>query len=352
MFFKKNRSPVKTSIGMLDTSTSSFMSGWCCKPNRSPAPINIYINGEHIYRVEPNIRREDLISHGVDPNSGFALILPSPLNVTDEVKIIADDGYELVNSSSNFHRERLKRLLDGIIIKSTRGLEVGPLDRPVLSRSHSDVRYVDHASAEDLRKKYAGTPAPLIYADRIAHVDYVWSEGNLIDRVGSETKFDYCIAAHVMEHVGNPIGWLKNITDVLKPGGIIALVLPEQSRSFDYRRAFTRPSDLIEAYLLNLTRPNMRQVFDHVAFASPFSLHDHNSPLYNADKLKDALISAKSSAMNSAYFDVHCNVWNVQHFLECWDVIDKLDLLPLKLRSQYEPYPPHYDEFIVTFSKQ
>ena len=351
MFFIKRSTSVKTSIGMLDTCTSSFMSGWCCKHDRSPAPITIYVNGKYICRIEPNIRREDLISHGVDPNSGFALILPFTLNVSDEVKVTADDGYELLNSSKNLHRERLGRLLDGIVIKSARGLEIGPLDRPILSKIYNDVRYVDHASAEDLRKKYAGTPAPLIYADRIAHVDYVWSEGSLINSVGSETKFDYCIAAHVMEHVGNPIGWLKSISDVMKSGGIIALVLPEHARSFDYRRAFTRPSDLIEAYLLDLTRPNMRQVFDHVAFASPFFLRDQNLPLYDADKLKDALISAKNSAADGAYFDVHCNVWDVQHFLECWDVIDKLGLLPLKLRSQHEPYSPHYDEFIVTFRK-
>lgn len=352
MLFKKRKSVVKSSIGMIDTSTSSFISGWCCKPDRSPAHINIHINGKLLYRVEPNIRREDLLSHGVDPNSGFALVLPEPLMKTDNVRITADDGYELVNSSKNFHRERLQRLLDEIDITSTRGLEIGPLDRPILSKKQGDVRYVDHASVADLREKYAGTPAPLLYPDRIAHVDYVWPQGSLSDAIGSNPGFDYCIAAHVMEHVANPIGWLKYISEVLKPGGIIGLVLPERSRSFDYRRSFTRPSDLIEAYLLNLTRPNVRQVFDHLTLASPFALLDQNLPHWTAEKLNNAFVSAENAMNEGVYFDVHCNVWDLENFLLCWDVIDKLQLLPLELRSKYKPYPPHYDEFIVTLSKK
>lgn len=285
---------VRSSIGMVDTSTSSFMSGWCCLPDRTPAHVNIHVNGKQILRVAPNIRREDLNAHGVDPGSGFAIILPEALRASDQVNVYADDGYELVNSERNFHRERLSRLMDGIDPDSMVGLEIGALDRPIVSKGQGDIRYVDHASADLLRRKYAGTPPPLIYPEKIVGIDYVWPGGELADKIEPDTKFDYCLAAHVMEHVANPIGWLNKIAAVLKPGGIIALVLPSQERSFDYRRSFTRPSDLIEAYLSDFQRPTIRQVFDHVAFTSPFHLKDDNIALYNREKLDLAVAAARA----------------------------------------------------------
>lgn len=345
------RPSIRTTIGMVDTSTSSFISGWCCHPDRTPAHVNIQINGGRALRVAPNARRDDLVAHGVDPESGFALILPEPLLATDEVRVHADDGYELVNSTRNFHRERLNRLMVGIDPRSMVGLEIGALDRPIVSKRHGDVRYVDHAASDELRTKYGGTPAPLLYPERIVDVDYVWSGGDLADKIEPDMKFDYCLAVHVMEHVANPIGWLQKIAAVLKPGGIIALVLPSQARSFDYRRSFTTPSEMIEAYLLDVQRPTIRQVFDHVAFSSPFHLKDDAIAHYDRAKLDSAIAAALKSQADGEYFDAHCNVFDLDNFLKCWDVVETLDLLPLKIKSSFAPYLPHHDEFIVTFTR-
>lgn len=349
--FGREKDRNRNVAGMLDVCNSSFVSGWCCSPDKTPSCANLFINNKHALRIKPTVLREDLIAHGFDAKSGFAAILPSPLRLEDEVRVCSDDGHELINSTRNYHRERLSRLMTGINPGAMVGLEMGPLDRPILSKKHGEVMYVDHASGVDLRRKYEGTPEPLIYFDKIVDIDYVWADGELSDVIGDGVKFDYCLSSHVMEHVPNPIWWLKSISGIIKSGGVVALVLPEQSKSFDYRRTATSPSDLIEAYVLDLRRPSTKQIFDHLAFASLYHLKDQNLPLYDTEKLNSALATAKKVYEDGRYFDVHCNVFSVDSFKKCWDVINKLDLVPLTLEAVSAPYPPFYDEFVVTFKR-
>ena len=42
-----------------------------------------------------------------------------------------------------------------------------------------------------------------------------------------------------------PLGWLQEILDVLQPGGVIALVIPDHRRTFDYFRTPTTFSQVI-----------------------------------------------------------------------------------------------------------
>lgn len=347
----RGRPRVRTSLGALDICLPSFLSGWCIDAAIAPSPVDVLVNGTHLARVAPNLRREDLVSLGFHPDAGFAFTLPEPLTLDDVVEVHAADGRPLWNSPSTHHRQRLSRLLDGIEPATMSGLEIGALDRPTLSKRGGDVRYVDHASTEALRAKYAGQGLELVDPDRIVSVDYVWAGGPLAAIVPEGELFDYCIAVQVMEHVADPIGWLQSLAEVLRPGGILALALPERSLCFDYRRETTRPSDLIEAYLLKLDRPNIRQVFDHFAFASPILRRAQGLPPYDATTLGDALALARTVAEQGTYADVHCNVFTVEAFRQCWDVIDRMDLLPLDLAALHEPYPDG-DEFIVSFRRR
>jgi hypothetical protein len=48
------------------------------------------------------------------------------------------------------------------------------------------------------------------------------------------------------------------------------------------------------------------------------------------------------------YIDAHCHVWTYESFLECWRVIEALEILPLKLAGSWEPITGA-NEFIVSF---
>ena len=49
--------------------------------------------------------------------------------------------------------DKRKKMLAAIDPSQGIGLEIGPLDSPIVTREMGNVRYVDHASTEDLRVK-------------------------------------------------------------------------------------------------------------------------------------------------------------------------------------------------------
>jgi SAM-dependent methyltransferase len=52
-------------------------------------------------------------------------------------------------------------------------------------------------------------------------------------------SYDFVFASHVLEHLANPIKGLAEWQRVLKPGGILVLVVPHRDATFDHRRAVT-----------------------------------------------------------------------------------------------------------------
>jgi len=52
-------------------------------------------------------------------------------------------------------------------------------------------------------------------------------------------SYDFVLASHVLEHLANPLKGLNEWTRVLKPGGILVLVVPHRDSTFDHRRPVT-----------------------------------------------------------------------------------------------------------------
>ena len=159
--------------------------------------------------------------------------------------------------------------LAAIDATNMRGLEIGPLASPRVRKDEGPVRYVDHASAPELRQKYATDAGMRDRLDEIVDVDYVLGEMTTIAQaVAADAPFDYVIAAHVIEHIPDPVGWMEDLTRVLRPGGILSLVIPDKRYCFDINRSLTEVSDLVDANLRRLRQPSFRQAYD-------FSLEGH-----------------------------------------------------------------------------
>jgi len=62
------------------------------------------------------------------------------------------------------------------------------------------------------------------------------------------STYDAVLSSHVLEHVANPIKALKEWRRVLKPNGILVLVIPNKDGSFDHLRPVTTMSHLIADY--------------------------------------------------------------------------------------------------------
>ena len=107
------------------------------------------------------------------------------------------------------------------------GIEIGAQDTPIKNILPI---YVDRFT------EFAGTKCLVdVVADGMA----------LPFQAGS---LDYIASSHLFEHLPNPILTLCNWYQLLKPGGIIYLVVPDRRFTFDRFRARTPLSHLLEDF--------------------------------------------------------------------------------------------------------
>lgn len=243
-------------------------------------------------------------------------------------------------------RDKVVQYLD---VSHGRGLEIGPLMAPIVTPADGEIYYLDHASTEDLRAKYEHDPA--VSVDRITPVDFVWGAQTIAEATSGKAPFDYVVASHVMEHVPDLLGWLNEITTVLRPGGRIGLALPDRRFTFDVRRRPSDVPDVIEAYLLKLRRPSVRATFDHFYRFVEVNVGQrwHGEVGYKPTDFdyQTALALATTSAVGQEYVDTHCWVFSDKELLELLRLLAQTDLLRLSVAG-FTPTAVGDHEFFIT----
>jgi Methyltransferase domain len=172
--------------------------------------------------------------------------------------------------------ERRRRVHEAIDPGVGRGLEIGPLCSPLVTKDDGDVVYVDVLSTEGLRAHYAADPtvdstmivdvdAPLLLDGRLRSITEATADAG---------PFDWAVASHVIEHVPDMIGWLADVAEVLVDDGRLLLVIPDRRYSFDALRARTTVGQLLQAHEARDQRPSIRAVYDHFSDAVSISSHE------------------------------------------------------------------------------
>ena len=208
--------------------------------------------------------------------------------------------------------DRVRTLLQGLDIATTRGLEIGALHNPILRRPHADVLYVDHVDTAALREKYGRDPH--VDPGRIVDVDIVWSGGSLREACG-ERRFDYVVASHVIEHIPDVIGWLAQLKSVLHPSGTVRLIVPDRRYCFDYRRETSTAADMILAARAGAVIPGPRQILDFMLNVAPLDVaaawsgEAVDEPLPQRQQYDVAVATMEQTLSQGNYFDVHCWVF-------------------------------------------
>lgn len=236
---------------------------------------------------------------------------------------------------------RIDLLLGSIDLGTSKGLELGPLAKPVVTRGMGDVRYLDHIGTEALRARYSTHAG--FDVDSIVPIDYASGAGSICEAVGTDAPFDYVIASHVIEHVPDLIRWLLDIRSVLGDGGVLALAIPDHRRCFDALRAPTTAAEVIHANLTAATTPSPRQVFDHMA--SAVSWHgliswEEEPPfaeLVSVHSERAAIDRASEISGSDEYQDVHCWVFTPASFVRLFASLLRLELVPFSLDSCSDP---------------
>jgi SAM-dependent methyltransferase len=231
--------------------------------------------------------------------------------------------------------DRTDSLLSSIDVATSKGLELGPLAKPIVRRDMGDIRYLDHVDTDALRARYSTHDG--FDVDAIVPIDYVSTNGSIHDAVTADVPFDYVIASHVIEHVPDLVGWLRDIRSVLSDDGVLSLAIPDHRRCFDALRSPTVTADIVHAHLTRPVIPTPRQVFDHYSSAVAwhgFISWEEEPPfaeLVPVHSEGEALANAEAAVANAEYQDVHCWVFTPSSFRRLFAALQRLQLVPFTL---------------------
>ena len=219
---------------------------------------------------------------------------------------------------SNARREFLLELEN---VKGSVGLEIGPLNKPLVKKeeleSNGKIFYLDHLSREELQEKYKDEAS--VKQDEIVSIDFVCRDGDLLKATSGHT-FDYVVASHMIEHAPNLLLCLSEIHNVLKPGGTCVLIIPDKRFTFDVNRPVSTFGSVLENFLSKTTHPSISAVYDHSAMAINANGHNLWHGIVNADDTR--LLASENIGWEAAhrvhkeghYYDVHVNIFTPESF--------------------------------------
>jgi hypothetical protein len=228
---------------------------------------------------------------------------------------------------------------------SMRGLEIGPLANPKVGKDRGSITYLDHASTEELKRKYATNGQLADQIDALVDVDIVQHQDqSLGDAVGAGNLFDYVIAAHVFEHIPFMVDWLAQVESVLVTGGILSLVVPDKRFTFDVNRRVTELGEVLDAHLRNIKAPTYTQMFDFFAHTVTIDGMVDTPAIWAGtadysgvvrDDVPDSDIAAfgicHEQQQRPSFVDIHCLVFTPSSFLDIFEKLVKLDLVNFEI---------------------
>jgi len=251
--------------------------------------------------------------------------------------------------------DRTSLLLQGLS-RNARIVEIGPSYGPLAPKAGGwQTTVVDHASRESLVAKYAGDPS--VDTTRIEEVDLIWTGGPLHDSFPPTSHGSYTalIASHVLEHIPDPIGFLKSAEELLHgQGGTLRLALPDRRLCFDVFRPTATTGRVLAAHRQDTGRHGYADLFDHVAYLARLDgraawTSEPLAGLTLDHTLEQAQQHAEhGSATGGPYVDCHAWQFTPASFELLVLELAALGIIDWRI-DWIEPQP--YTEFLVSLSR-
>jgi SAM-dependent methyltransferase len=184
-------------------------------------------------------------------------------------------------------------------VTAGRGIEIGALFNPLFLAKDCKVTYVDRYSTAELQVQAASFEESLRQYPLVP-VDVVDNGETLASF--SPCSQDFIVANHVIEHAHDPLGVLKRYFELLKPGGILYMCVPDKRLTFDVKRPVTALEHLYRDHEEGPAwshRDHLREWVELV----------ENTTGPAMEQRVEALVQANDSM-------IHCHVWTQDTVLE------------------------------------
>lgn len=192
------------------------------------------------------------------------------------------------------------------------------------------------------------TPIPGIkpvYVDKFAEFAH---EKCLADYHGEATalpfrdnSLNYVASSHVLEHVGNPVLALEEWCRVLRPGGIIYVVVPDKRYTWDRHRVTTPVAHLLEDYERKTTAADDTHVDDFVDNVDWTTFSPSTPPELVPTKKAEAKAGYHNAARQGIEINIHFHVFEPPSVVELvsvlkqrhpqrfnWELVDQAERFP------------------------
>ena len=282
-------------------------------------------------------------------NANPAAADPAPAEASPprvDVSPEAGDATPASPAESTTRFERITAALD----KSGKGLEIGPSHNPIMAkRDGYDVETVDHLDQQGLIDKYREHGIDL---SRIEPVDYVWTGQSLPELIGQTGRYDWIIASHVIEHAPDVVGFLQQCLQLLKPNGVLSLVVPDRRYCFDYLRFPSTTGAMVQAHLEHRRRHSPGQLVDYVATVSNLQGRiawnpDDGGPVAFSHSLEQAGSMLSGYLTHEEYVDMHGWVFTPSSFRLAMSDLNALGLIQMR---EVGHFGTHASEFSFSYS--
>ncbi len=194
-------------------------------------------------------------------------------------------------------------------------LEIGPAHNAILpKREGFRTRTVDYMDRAGLVEKYREFKQ--YSPDDIEDVDYVIPAGASMSDVIHD-RFDLVLASHVLEHSISLIDFVNDCTNLLTPGGVLSLVVPDHRYCFDRFRERSSIGRVIDT---SLDSPSVHTVgtltefsLNAVRHRGTTSWSAGHTGRYRFVHDLDAVEANAARARGDTYIDVHNWVFSPNH---------------------------------------
>ena len=165
-----------------------------------------------------------------------------------------------------------------------------------------------------------------------------------------ENSLDYIASSHLIEHLPNPILTLSEWCKLVRPGGIIFMVVPDRRFTFDHRRERTRLSHLIDDFEQGTAGCDPTHIEDFTDNVDLHMMMPHVEPCDFPRTRREQKQAYLANSKDGREVSIHFHVFEKEDVIELVQFMKQYEKTKTnwKIIEVQEKYPPDRgDGFLI-----